>query len=900
MYLLSPSALLSVLLGISIGQPYTVYDTNYEYEVGDTQTREEILITETPEILSLPQHLVVSRGQTVRLPCMVDRLEGFVLLWRKDDNIISVGSQVLDSSGGISVEESVNSATLVLSGVAGDISGEYVCSVSTYIKTEVRHTVTTMVEPVITTQGEVRVREGENARLACQLQEGSPIPTLRWRKCEGETYLDGTKDMVETVLILSSVSRQDSGCYVCVAGGEDPVTSKTMLVVEHSLDITDSEHKEVKNVIKPSKLEKNVYFARVPSLYTIPEKQNKPEKQTISFQQQPKNAEEFLQLLRIYRQKTFPQERTENDSNDETPHPEDTTESKLLRSTHSYLKHLEEQLIMKNNSQFGKKEKPLQPGAEERKGQVDNNFRSILINSNSTFEENREEIKEEKDFLGKEENQSKEQIIGEEAVDEEKERHFDRIDDLRLEPGKPKLEKTYSQQTMPEKTDKVTGSRYLKEVQLQEETKGIKDDVQKTKSKVLRGQHALFSNLAETNNKQHSSVSIDSHQEDFHIAESKNTDETNVLNKSEISITNKRTDKAYSQQTTSEKNDMVTGSRYLKEAQLREEANIINRDVQKPKSKVLRGHHALFSSLAEANNKQHSSVVIDSHQEDLNMAESKDIDEINVLGKSEKNIKDKRTDKATETPKELEINNYPQNISTGSRYLNEDQLKENAHEIEDDKQETKSKVLRGHHSLHSNLLETNIPSLEYSDSVLEQSPSIKINTMSPSQNGHKNVQDKKFREVEEEFYPKEIQDMEKMYFKTLSQISQESKIIRNHPLVVEEKAKPEERNKIHSQEEKTSMPSHPLMTLPNQHPKVVNRLINEKTSTEVNGKPFINAERDKMVLIKSKPLREIYSNEKIIKDVPQETEEVQDKKRNKEKDKKRGPHPFAGLRFRIP
>ena len=41
------------------GQAYTVYDTNYEYEVGDTQAREEILITETPEILSLPQHLVI-------------------------------------------------------------------------------------------------------------------------------------------------------------------------------------------------------------------------------------------------------------------------------------------------------------------------------------------------------------------------------------------------------------------------------------------------------------------------------------------------------------------------------------------------------------------------------------------------------------------------------------------------------------------------------------------------------------------------------------------------------------------------------------------------------------------------------------------------------------------------
>jgi len=803
MYLLSPSAFLSALLSISIGQPYTVYDTNYEYEMGDTQTREEILITETPEILSLPQHMVVRRGETVRLPCMVDRLEGFVLLWRKDDNIVSVGSQVLDSSGGISVEESDNGATLVLSGVNGDISGEYVCSVSTYIKTEVRHTVTTRMEPVITTQGEVRVREGEDARLACQLQEGSPIPTLRWRKCEGETYLDGTKDVVETVLVLLSVSRHDSGCYVCVADGENPVTSETMLIVEHSLDITDSEQKEkeVKNVAKPSKLEKNIYFARVPSLYTIPEKQNKPlniEKKSISFQQHPKNAEEFLQLLRIYRQKSFPREGTANKFNDETHDPENTTENKLLRSTHSYLKHLEEQLIMKNHSQFGNEEIILQSGSEERKSQGDDKYRRIIINSNITFDKNRENVNEEKDLLGKETNQSKENINGEQEKDEESERHFDRTDYLRLEHGEPRLQKAYSQQTALEKNEQVTGSRYLKEAQLQEEINGISEDVQKTKSKVLRG------------------------------------------------------------------------------------------------------HHAFFSSLAETNNEQHSSVVVDSHQEDLNIGENRNTDEMNVLDKSETSRTDIRKDKATDKQTKLETNKYLQNIPSGSRYLDEDQIKENVHGIQHDKHETKSKVLRGHHPLFSTLQETSIPSLEHSDTDLEQSPSIKMNTMFSSQNAHKNIQDKKFREVEEEFYPKEIQDIEKMYFKTLSQISQEPKIVKHHPLIIEEKAKPEAKNKMHSQGEKKSMPSHPLMTLPIQHQKGTNLLINEKTSTEVSEKPLINVEKDEMVLIKSKPLRGIYSYEKIIKDVQQETEEVQDKKSNKEKDKKYGPHPFASLRFRIP
>merc|ERR1712013_407554 len=600
------------------GQAYTVYDTNYEYEIGDTQAREEILITETPEILSLPQHLVVRRGQNVRLPCLVDRLEGYVLLWRKDDNIVSVGSQVLDTSGGISVEECDNGATLVLSGLQGDISGEYVCSVSTYIKTEVRHTVTTRVEPVITTQREVRVREGEKARLTCQLQEGSPIPNLRWRKCEGETYLDGKKDIVENVLILLSVSRHDSGCYVCVADGDEPVTSETMLVVEHSLDTADSEEKikEVKSVAKPSKSERKVYFARVPSLYTIPEKQNKQHTggKGIFLQQHPKNAKEFLKLLRIYHQETFPQEGGTKNFFDRKHDPEDSTESKLLRSTHSYLKHLEDKMIQKNHSKFDNDEKLLQSGHKDKQGQADN---EVLVHLNNTFEKANDDIKEENYILGNEEDQSKEPNIVEEEA--------------------------HSLQTTPAETEKVTGYRYLKEAQLRGITKEIQEDAPKTTSKVLRG------------------------------------------------------------------------------------------------------HHMLLSSLAENNNEQFFSVDTDLHQKGL--VESNDTDEMTVLDKSKVDMMDIKTNKAIDTQTKLEVNKIPKNtMLTGSRYLSEDRLKENELGIRKDKQEAESKVLRGHHSLLSTLLETTRPNLDYSDLDLEQSHYMKMNTkqsLRDPQKGQKKIKKKK-------------------------------------------------------------------------------------------------------------------------------------------------------------
>ena len=42
------------------GAPYVndLYDTNYEYEFGDNQVREEVFITKTPQLLSQPLHIV--------------------------------------------------------------------------------------------------------------------------------------------------------------------------------------------------------------------------------------------------------------------------------------------------------------------------------------------------------------------------------------------------------------------------------------------------------------------------------------------------------------------------------------------------------------------------------------------------------------------------------------------------------------------------------------------------------------------------------------------------------------------------------------------------------------------------------------------------------------------------
>ena len=66
----------------------------------------------TPRFLSTPQTLLVNEGETIRLPCKVDRLEGFVMLWKKNNNIITVGDQIIDKS--VRLEKSENGNSIVM------------------------------------------------------------------------------------------------------------------------------------------------------------------------------------------------------------------------------------------------------------------------------------------------------------------------------------------------------------------------------------------------------------------------------------------------------------------------------------------------------------------------------------------------------------------------------------------------------------------------------------------------------------------------------------------------------------------------------------------------------------------------------------------------------------------
>lgn len=71
-----------------------LYD-EYEDQPQHLENKETEMM-KAPTFLSLAGQFSVSVGDTVRLPCLVDRLEGFVILWKKGTKILTVASQIID------------------------------------------------------------------------------------------------------------------------------------------------------------------------------------------------------------------------------------------------------------------------------------------------------------------------------------------------------------------------------------------------------------------------------------------------------------------------------------------------------------------------------------------------------------------------------------------------------------------------------------------------------------------------------------------------------------------------------------------------------------------------------------------------------------------------------------
>ena len=173
---------------------------------------EEKPVEKEAEFTSIPAKILVNQGETIRLPCFVDKIEGYVLLWKFGDTILSVGGRVIDTSreGRMVLEEETNGNFLVINEAASSDGGDYMCQISAYRPKDIVHSVMVRTRPKVQVEEKVMiVKRGEEVKLKCNIKRGHPVPEVSWRK-------EGGDDVVYSKsLVLSNLTSAASGVYLC-------------------------------------------------------------------------------------------------------------------------------------------------------------------------------------------------------------------------------------------------------------------------------------------------------------------------------------------------------------------------------------------------------------------------------------------------------------------------------------------------------------------------------------------------------------------------------------------------------------------------------------------------------------------------------------------------------------
>merc|ERR1712038_1636492 len=112
--------------------------------------RGEEVIVKMPYFQTSGQNMLVNEGSTIKLPCIVNRLEGFVLLWKKGEDFVAVGDRIVNPTDPrLQLIKETNGNTLVISLAEEEDAGEYVCQVSTYKPIEIKRSVQIRVKPEV-------------------------------------------------------------------------------------------------------------------------------------------------------------------------------------------------------------------------------------------------------------------------------------------------------------------------------------------------------------------------------------------------------------------------------------------------------------------------------------------------------------------------------------------------------------------------------------------------------------------------------------------------------------------------------------------------------------------------------------------------------------------------------
>ncbi|XP_017002962.3 igLON family member 5 isoform X1 [Drosophila takahashii] len=176
-------------------------------------------------------------GDTLVLPCQVENLGNFVLLWRRGTNVLTASNIMVTRDERVRLIDGYN---LEISDLEPQDAGDYVCQISDKINRDQVHTVEILVPPsvrAIPTSGQLQARKGGPITLECK-GSGNPVPSIFWTKKSGANK-SSARIGDGPILTLEKLERTQAGVYQCTAdnGVGDPVTVDMRLDVLYPPDI---------------------------------------------------------------------------------------------------------------------------------------------------------------------------------------------------------------------------------------------------------------------------------------------------------------------------------------------------------------------------------------------------------------------------------------------------------------------------------------------------------------------------------------------------------------------------------------------------------------------------------------------------------------------------------------
>merc|ERR1712156_89176 len=91
---------------LSIGSPAIDYP-NENYIDVDAQVKETV-VRRNPKFISTSKTIIVNEGDTIKLPCQVDILGDFVIIWKKGSTILALGDNSMSSDSRVKVSPMKN------------------------------------------------------------------------------------------------------------------------------------------------------------------------------------------------------------------------------------------------------------------------------------------------------------------------------------------------------------------------------------------------------------------------------------------------------------------------------------------------------------------------------------------------------------------------------------------------------------------------------------------------------------------------------------------------------------------------------------------------------------------------------------------------------------------------